>query len=72
MAIHIQEAHMESESRQQAIKLVSELYADFLNTLPDAEFQAEIRQLDKRTGLVSAAGDLLEIRQQIKKEGKTV
>lgn len=62
---------MES-SRQRATKLISELYGDWLATLPDTEFQAEVRQLDKRTGLVSAAGDLLEIRQQIKKEGKTV
>jgi hypothetical protein len=58
---------MES-SRQRATKLISELYGDWLATLPDAEFQAEIRQLDSRTGLISAAGDLLEIRQQLKSE----
>jgi multidrug resistance efflux pump len=60
---------MES-SRQRATRLISELYGDWLATLPDTEFQAEVRQLDKRTGLVSATKELLEIRKQLK-EGVT-
>ena len=63
---------MESDARQRAIQLISELYHDFLSSLSEAELKLELKRFDSNTGLITATRELLEIRQQfrINTEGK--
>lgn len=57
---------MESDARQRAIQLISELYHDFLSSLNEAELKLELKRFDENTGLISATAQLLDIRQQFK------
>ena len=63
---------MESDARQRAIQLISELYHDFLSSLSEVELKLELKRFDSNTGLISATTELLTIRRQFINESEKI
>ena len=49
-------------------KFIGELFADWLETLSPEEFQAEVRDFDRKSGTITATSDILELKRLLREQ----